>query len=176
VREHHRGHARPRRVTRLRAIPSSCAACVPAASRACPRFPPRGSMVRRGSTVRVRQRAFSKGPGKRPFSFGRQLSALRPGSRLGTGFGDRFIGRTGECGQGPASVGGGAALLRKPCTRRAQPLGNRVRDQVCVRKRPASIVRFVSFRVLSSWVGATQVPRTNRVSRPGDAPCGCPTP
>ena len=57
LREHHTGLARPRAVTRLRAIPSSCAAFVPAASRSYPRFPARCSMVRRGSTVRVRQRA-----------------------------------------------------------------------------------------------------------------------
>jgi hypothetical protein len=57
LREHHRGHRRLREVTLLRAIPSSCAAFVPAASRPCPPFPACRSMVRRGSTVRVRQRA-----------------------------------------------------------------------------------------------------------------------
>ena len=60
LREHQRGHGRPRAVTRLRPFPSSCAAFVPASSRPCPRFPPRRSMVRRGSTVRVRQRASAK--------------------------------------------------------------------------------------------------------------------
>jgi hypothetical protein len=60
LREHHTGRARPRAVTRLRAIPSSCAAFVPAASRSYPRLPARCSMVRRGSTVRVRQRASRK--------------------------------------------------------------------------------------------------------------------
>ena len=54
-----RGHRRPRAVTELRVIPSACAAFVPSASRPCPRFPPRRSMVRRGSTVRVRQRALN---------------------------------------------------------------------------------------------------------------------
>jgi hypothetical protein len=48
LRERHRGHARPRLVTRLPPIPSSCAAFVPGASRPCPRFPPCRSMVRRG--------------------------------------------------------------------------------------------------------------------------------
>jgi hypothetical protein len=58
LREHQPGHWRARAVTDLRPIPSSSAAFVPAASRTCPRFPPRCSMVRRGSTVRVRQRAY----------------------------------------------------------------------------------------------------------------------
>ena len=38
------------------------------------------------------------------------------------------------------------------------------------RTRPVSFVLFASFQMLSSWVGATQVPRTNRVDRPGG--CG----
>jgi hypothetical protein len=49
VREHQRGHWRPRAVTRPRAILSVCGIFVPAASRACPRFPLRCSMVRRCS-------------------------------------------------------------------------------------------------------------------------------
>jgi hypothetical protein len=57
LREHRPGHARPPRVTPLQAIPSSCEAFVPASCRTYPRFPPGCSMVRRGSTVRVRQRA-----------------------------------------------------------------------------------------------------------------------
>jgi hypothetical protein len=60
LREHHRGRARPRQVTCLREIPSSCAAFVPAASRACPGFPPPRSMVRRGrrfESVRGLQRS-----------------------------------------------------------------------------------------------------------------------
>ena len=57
LREHPGGQQRASAVTRLRAISSSCAAFVPAASRLCPLFPSRCSMVRRGSTVRVRQRA-----------------------------------------------------------------------------------------------------------------------
>jgi hypothetical protein len=40
LREHQRGHPRQRAVTRFRAIPSFCAAFVPAMSRPCPRFPP----------------------------------------------------------------------------------------------------------------------------------------
>jgi hypothetical protein len=50
----------PRWVTHFRPFLSSCAAFVPAASRACPPFPSCCSMVRRGSTVRVRQRALQK--------------------------------------------------------------------------------------------------------------------
>jgi Glucose-6-phosphate dehydrogenase, NAD binding domain/Glucose-6-phosphate dehydrogenase, C-terminal domain len=57
LREHNCGHARPPPATRLRRTPSSCSAFVPAGSRPCPRFPPRRSMIERGSTVRVRQRA-----------------------------------------------------------------------------------------------------------------------
>jgi hypothetical protein len=60
LREHQRGQPRAHAVSHLRTIPSSCVAFVPAASRLCPRFPPRCSMVRRGSTVRVRQRALQK--------------------------------------------------------------------------------------------------------------------
>jgi hypothetical protein len=60
LREHHRGHKGARAVTCLRAIPSSCVAFVPAACRCCSRSPPRRSMVRRGSTVRVRQRPSRK--------------------------------------------------------------------------------------------------------------------
>jgi hypothetical protein len=56
-REHRPGHRRARVVIRLRGILASCAAFVPAASLLCPPFPVRRSMVRRGSTVRVRQRA-----------------------------------------------------------------------------------------------------------------------
>ena len=54
LREHHLEYRRARGVTRLRRSSSSCAAFVPAASRACPLFPCRRSMVRRRSTVRVR--------------------------------------------------------------------------------------------------------------------------
>jgi hypothetical protein len=59
LREHHRGHRRAPTVTRPGPIPSSCAAFVPAASRAWPRFPPRRSMVRRRSPVRVREKALN---------------------------------------------------------------------------------------------------------------------
>lgn len=48
LREHQLGHHRAPAVTLLRTIPSSSAAFVPATSPACPRFPPRRSMVRRG--------------------------------------------------------------------------------------------------------------------------------
>jgi hypothetical protein len=48
LREHHVGQHRAPAVTRVRAIPSSCAAFVAAASRLCPHFPRRRSMVRRG--------------------------------------------------------------------------------------------------------------------------------
>jgi hypothetical protein len=48
LREPHRGHARPRAAIRRPRIPSACRILVPAASRACPRFPPCCSMVRRG--------------------------------------------------------------------------------------------------------------------------------
>jgi hypothetical protein len=57
LREHQAGHRRAPAITRFRLFPSSCAAFVPAASRPRPLFPPCRSMVRRGSTVRVRQRA-----------------------------------------------------------------------------------------------------------------------
>jgi hypothetical protein len=57
LREHQRDHRRARAVTHLRAVPFSCAAFVPAASRPCPQFPPRRSMVRRRPWVRVPQRA-----------------------------------------------------------------------------------------------------------------------
>jgi hypothetical protein len=53
-------HPRRRAVTRLRTIPSPCETFVAAASGFFPRFPLRRSMVRRGSTVRVRQRASQK--------------------------------------------------------------------------------------------------------------------
>jgi hypothetical protein len=56
LREHQRRYWRPRAITRLRTNPRSCSSFVPATSRPCPPFPPRCSMVRRGSTVRVRQR------------------------------------------------------------------------------------------------------------------------
>ena len=52
-----RGYWRPRAITRLRTNPRSCSSFVPATSRPCPPFPPRCSMVRRGSPVRVRKRA-----------------------------------------------------------------------------------------------------------------------
>jgi hypothetical protein len=48
LREHQPDHRRGRAVTRLRAIPSSCAAFVPAASPVCLRSPSRCSMVRSG--------------------------------------------------------------------------------------------------------------------------------
>ena len=67
LREHQRGRRRARTVTDLRAIPSSCATFVPAASRACPWFPFQSSMVRRGSTVRVRQRASQQRPANTGF-------------------------------------------------------------------------------------------------------------
>jgi hypothetical protein len=57
LREHQRGHTRPCTVTRAAAISAACGAFVPEPSRSCPRFPLRRSMVRRGSAVRVRQRA-----------------------------------------------------------------------------------------------------------------------
>src|SRR6266545_877693 len=71
-------------------------------------------MVRRGSTVRVRQRASQKGLVTPLFS-GQQLSILKPDRRLGTGFGDRFRSRTNGCGQRRASVEEEPAPLRKPC-------------------------------------------------------------
>jgi hypothetical protein len=60
LREHRADHARPRAVTPLRSVPPVCASFVAAATRRCPRVPSRCSMVRRGSTVRVRQRASRK--------------------------------------------------------------------------------------------------------------------
>jgi hypothetical protein len=60
---------RARAVTHLRVLASSCAAFVPAASRPCPRFQPRRSMVRRGSTVRVRQRASPSSCRSGPFVY-----------------------------------------------------------------------------------------------------------
>ena len=83
LREHQRGHRRARAVTYLQAFPSSCAAFVPAASRVCPRFLPRGSMVRRGSTVRVRQRA-SRDPCKQAILVGCRFAAGPRGGFLET--------------------------------------------------------------------------------------------
>jgi hypothetical protein len=57
LREHQPGYARPRRVTRPQPIPPTSGISLAYATRACPRFPPRCSMVRRGSPVRVRKRA-----------------------------------------------------------------------------------------------------------------------
>ena len=57
MREHQSGHARPSRVTRPQQIPPTSGISLVDATRACPRLPPCCSMVRRGSTVRVRQRA-----------------------------------------------------------------------------------------------------------------------
>jgi hypothetical protein len=57
LREHHRGHARPPAVTPPRPIRSLSGISVVAVTRAYPWFPLQTSMVRRGSTVRVRQRA-----------------------------------------------------------------------------------------------------------------------
>ncbi len=59
LREHQPGHARPRAVTRFRQIPSLCGIFLPVVTRVCPRVPFPPSMVRRGSPVRVRQRASS---------------------------------------------------------------------------------------------------------------------
>ena len=60
LREHQRGHRRAHAVNRFRPFPSDCTAFVVALSRAWPLFPLQTSMVRRGSTVRVRQRASTK--------------------------------------------------------------------------------------------------------------------
>jgi predicted nuclease of predicted toxin-antitoxin system len=60
LREHHPDQPRARAVTRLRTIPPSCTAFVPTASQTYPPFPFRFSMVRRESTVRVRERALQK--------------------------------------------------------------------------------------------------------------------
>jgi len=60
LRERQPGQARPRPVTRPQAIPSASGSSLVDVTRACPRFPPRRSMVRRGSSVRVRQRALQK--------------------------------------------------------------------------------------------------------------------
>jgi hypothetical protein len=60
LREHSCGHARPLAVSRRRSFSGVCGWFVSVDSLACPRFPPPCSMVRRGSTVRVRQRASRK--------------------------------------------------------------------------------------------------------------------
>jgi hypothetical protein len=60
LREQQPGHARPSTVTRLQSISRGCRIFVPGASLACPPILLRRSMVRRGSTVRVRQRALQK--------------------------------------------------------------------------------------------------------------------
>jgi hypothetical protein len=60
LREHSCGHARPLAVSRRRSFSGVCGWFVSVDSLACPRFPPLCSMVRRGSTVRVRQRASRK--------------------------------------------------------------------------------------------------------------------
>jgi hypothetical protein len=67
LREHKPGHARPRAVTPFRQNSSDCGIFVVAMTRGCPCFPLQTSMVRRGSTVRVRQRALQK-PRSRGFS------------------------------------------------------------------------------------------------------------
>jgi hypothetical protein len=78
LRERHRGHARPRLVTRLRPIPSSCAAFVPGASWPCPRFPPCRSMVKRWSTDACRRLRFGiAGAAYSTASAGCQLRQLR---------------------------------------------------------------------------------------------------
>jgi hypothetical protein len=59
LREHQRGRSRPRAVTSPRSVLPVCEAFVDGVTRACPRFQPSRSMVRRGSAVRVRQRASS---------------------------------------------------------------------------------------------------------------------
>jgi hypothetical protein len=71
VREYARGHARPRSVSRPWGFPAFCGIFVGVASPACPRFPTCCSMVRRGSTVRVRQRALQKARKPGLFLFGR---------------------------------------------------------------------------------------------------------
>jgi hypothetical protein len=81
LREHRRGHARPRAATPLPLISSPCGVFVPAASRACPRVPPRRSMVRRGSTVRVRQRASGKALQSATFRLPKQKRRARAGTR-----------------------------------------------------------------------------------------------
>ena len=60
LREHSCGHARPLAVSRRRSFSGVCGWFVSVDSLACPRFPPLRSMVRRRSTVRVRQRASLK--------------------------------------------------------------------------------------------------------------------
>jgi hypothetical protein len=60
LREHSCGHARPLAVSRRRSFSGGCGWFVSVDSLACPRFPPLRSLVRRRSTVRVRQRASLK--------------------------------------------------------------------------------------------------------------------
>jgi hypothetical protein len=60
LREHSCGHARPLAVSRRRSFSGVCGWFVSVDSLACPRFPPLCSMVRRGSTVRVRQKALQR--------------------------------------------------------------------------------------------------------------------
>jgi hypothetical protein len=75
MREHQRGHARPPAVIPSRSIPLVCGTFVVAVTRACPCFPSRSSMARRGSTVRVRQRALQK---RRTWRFSFDRVAPRP--------------------------------------------------------------------------------------------------
>jgi hypothetical protein len=75
LREHQPGHARPRPVTRPQPIPPTFAISLVAATRACSLFPPRRSMVRRGSPVRVRKRASQKAS-KCPFLLPEQRTPI----------------------------------------------------------------------------------------------------
>jgi hypothetical protein len=86
LREHEAGHARPRAVIPRRGIRLSCGIFVPAASRPCPWFRPRCSMVRRGSTVRVRQRALQN-PRSRGFSVQEALLFTRACGGYGAFYG-----------------------------------------------------------------------------------------
>ena len=60
LREHQPGHGRPRPITRPQSIPPSSGTSLVDVTRACPRLPPRCSMVRRESPVRVRKRALNR--------------------------------------------------------------------------------------------------------------------
>jgi hypothetical protein len=65
LREHQPGHARPRPVTRPQPIPPSSGISLVDATRGCPSFPRRCSMVRRGSDGSSPSEGFTERPAKR---------------------------------------------------------------------------------------------------------------
>jgi hypothetical protein len=61
LREHQHGHGRPRPVTRPRSIPPTSGSSLVCVGHACPPFPPRCSMVRRGRCCLVERSKYRQG-------------------------------------------------------------------------------------------------------------------